>query len=534
MQPQIEQTRQQLIEELAAAKQLIQQQACHIELLRHNYAEQLAVIERQCEPYDKISQQETGFKNCVENMLGRLGLFSTVRDKNGIIIDFKCEFVNKASCQAQGRTKEELVGRNMLDFWPGMKGKNFMEFVRVCETGAAYSNDDADYYNPQLDVMLKYEIEAFKWGDGLGVSVRDVTEQKHHEAELSKRQQKFAKLFYNNIAAMAVINLSNGAYIDVNPAWENLTGYSREETLGLTSFDLHLVGSRDSSYHESLRNLLALGSVVVEHDLMNKNGETRTAICSFVVLESSAEKVVLGTFIDVTKQRQLEKELARLDRLNIVGEMAAGIGHEIRNPMTTVRGYLQLLQLKSQFSEFSSQLATMIEELDRANCIISEFLSLAKNKCVETKLVNINDTIQTLLPLFQAEAFQLGHEFVVQTGEVTDIRINEEELRQLLHNLVRNGLEAMSGSGRVTVSTYSDAGQTGFSVQDTGTGIAPQVMARLGIPFVTTKKNGTGIGLSTCYRIAERHHARIDVKTSGSGTTFFVIFPAAEAGQALL
>ncbi len=534
MQPQIEQTRQQLIEELAAAKQLIQQQACHIELLRHNHAEQLAVIERQCEHYDKISQQETGFKNCVENMLGRLGLFSTVRDKNGIIIDFRCEFVNKASCQAQGRTKEELVGRNMLDFWPGMKGKNFMEFVRVCETGAAYSNDDADYYNPQLDVMLKYEIEAFKWGDGLGVSVRDVTEQKHHEAELSKRQQKFAKLFYNNIAAMAVINLSNGAYIDVNPAWEKLTGYSREETLGLTSFDLHLVGSRDSSYHESLRNLLALGSVVVEHDLMNKNGETRTAICSFVVLESSAEKVVLGTFIDVTKQRQLEKELARLDRLNIVGEMAAGIGHEIRNPMTTVRGYLQLFQLKSQFSEFSSQLATMIEELDRANCIISEFLSLAKNKCVETKLVNINDTIQTLLPLFQAEAFQLGHEFVVQTGEVMDIRINEEELRQLLHNLVRNGLEAMPGSGRVTVSTYSDAGQTGFSVQDTGTGIAPQVMARLGIPFVTTKKNGTGIGLSTCYRIAERHHARIDVKTSGSGTTFFVIFPAAEAGQALL
>lgn len=524
-------TKQQLIGELISAKQLIQQQALTIETLTDHYEEQTTVAERQNGHWHRTTgQQETDFKDCVENMLGRLGLFSAVRDQHGIIVDFICEYVNKASCKAQGKTKAELVGKHMLDFWPGMKDKYFMEFVRVCETGGAYSNENADYYNPQLNVMLNYEIEAFKWGNGLGVSVRDVTEQKKHKAELSKRQQEFAKLFYNNIAAMAVIGLADGLYLDVNPAWEQLTGYRREEMLGSMSFDLHMIGSHDSSYQENLQNLLALGSVIVEHELVNKNGESRTVICSLVVTEISGEEVVLGTFIDVTKQRQLEKEMARLDRLNIVGEMAAGIGHEIRNPMTTVRGYLQLFQLKSQFSEFNIQLATMIEELDRANCIITEFLSLAKNRCIETKLINLSDTIQALFPLFQAEAFQMGHAIEVQTSEVPDIRIDEKELRQLLHNLVRNGLEAMTSSGRITIRTYCAAGRAGFSIQDTGTGIPAHVMSRLGIPFVTTKKNGTGIGLSTCYRIAERHHARIDVKTSSSGTTFSVTFnqPCAE------
>jgi len=208
--------------------------------------------------------------------------------------------------------------------------------------------------------------------------------------------------------------------------------------------------------------------------------------------------------------------------------MAAGIAHEIRNPMTTVRGYLQLFQRKNTFSQYCGQLEIMIEELDRANVIISEFLSLAKNKAIDMKPNDINSIIQALFPLLQAEAFRMGHEIELQLQEVPDIRIDEREFRQMLHNLVRNGLEAMERSGKVTIKTYWDGEKAVLSIRDMGTGIAAQVMDRLGIPFVTTKDKGTGLGLSVCYRIAQRHNAKINVKTSGEGTEFIINFAKME------
>ena len=229
-------------------------------------------------------------------------------------------------------------------------------------------------------------------------------------------------------------------------------------------------------------------------------------------------------FKDITEQRKIEQEMSRLDRLNIVGEMAAGIGHEIRNPLTTVRGYLQMFQLKKDFVLYQEQLGTMIEELDRANSIITEYLSLAKNKAVKLTIGNVSNTINALFPLMQADAFSHNHKLQMRISETPSIQFDEKELRQLLLNLVRNAFEAMKPGGTVTIKNYFENDKIVLAVQDTGTGIPEEVLLRLGTPFVTTKDSGTGLGLAVCYRIAARHNAEIDITSSAEGTTVFVRF----------
>lgn len=218
-------------------------------------------------------------------------------------------------------------------------------------------------------------------------------------------------------------------------------------------------------------------------------------------------------------------EILRLDRLNTVGEMAAAIGHEVRNPMTTVRGYLQMMQRKNEYAGYREQLKTMIEEIDRANIIICDFLSLAKNKAVEMRKNNLNDVVGTLLPLMQTEALRNGHELNTDLGDVPEFAMDEREIRQLLLNLTNNAFQAMQSGGKLTIVTNVTDGKVTLSVHDTGIGIPQNVLDKLGTPFLTTKENGTGLGLAVCYRIADHHGAKIDVKTSSEGTTFIISFP---------
>lgn len=220
---------------------------------------------------------------------------------------------------------------------------------------------------------------------------------------------------------------------------------------------------------------------------------------------------------------ELEQTQAKL-QYNVIGEMAAGIGHEVRNPMTTVRGYLQMFQKKEEFAAYHHQLAVMIEELDRANLIITEFLSLSKHKRVEMKLGNINSVLNSLFPMLQSDASQHGHELLLTLEDTPDFDFDEKEIRQLIVNLVRNGFEAMPTRGVLVISTKYSGNHVILSVKDTGSGIPPEILKKLGTPFVTTKDAGTGIGLSVCFRIAERHRASIDITTGEKGTVFSVSF----------
>lgn len=236
------------------------------------------------------------------------------------------------------------------------------------------------------------------------------------------------------------------------------------------------------------------------------------------------KQAMVGVFSDITNLRETEKEMARLDRLNLLGEMAASIGHEIRNPMTSVRGFLQLMGQKDQFKDDQKFFNLMIDELDRANCIIGEFLSIAKGQRTELKLDNLNLIIELLMPLIQADALKQDKMVQVELNEIPDLMLNEKEIRQIILNLTRNGFEAMPPGKTLTIRTYTEEEDVIISVRDEGAGIPCDILQKIGTPFFTTKENGTGLGLAVCYSIADRHGAKISFDTSPSGTTFFIKF----------
>lgn len=254
--------------------------------------------------------------------------------------------------------------------------------------------------------------------------------------------------------------------------------------------------------------------------------------------------VLIGTWRDITRTVRLEKdlqrskqcfgaEIARLERLNNIAQIAAGIGHEVRNPLTTVKGFLQMFLYNPDFSEYADVCDMMISELDRANQIISEFLSLSKTTSASRLNHNINELIDEIYPLIKSQAILQDKKILLKLDNVDTCLIDSKEFRQILLNLVSNGLDATSEGTSVTISTYNQDEDVVLVVQDQGPGIDAQVLNHLGEPFVTTKEKGTGLGLATCFSIVKRYNGRIEVDSTGTGTCFRIYFPTLKQGPSI-
>jgi len=228
---------------------------------------------------------------------------------------------------------------------------------------------------------------------------------------------------------------------------------------------------------------------------------------------------------DVTDTQRLKDELDKMERLSLVGQMAASITHEIRNPMAVIRGFVQLLNERSP-AEQRSYFRIVMEELDRANAIINDFLSLAQNRIVEKEASSLHSVLRDMMPLIWADANLRGQSVELALCEEQDVlELNGKEIKQLILNLARNGLEAMDDKGVLRIETRDLEDRVQLLVSDTGKGISPEKVERLFEPFYTTKEQGTGLGLALCLSIAERHDGRIEVQSKvGEGTTFVVSF----------
>ena len=228
---------------------------------------------------------------------------------------------------------------------------------------------------------------------------------------------------------------------------------------------------------------------------------------------------------NIKEKKKYEKELKRLANLDLIGQMAAGISHEIRNPMTTVRGFLQLMKEDDLLAQHAGHFDLMIGELDRANAIITEFLSVGNTRTSDMKMMNLNTIIQDISPLIKIDTFNQNKHLEIYTQEIPDLLLNHNEIKQLIINLYRNGFEAMGEGGTLTIGTYvEDDNSVVLAVQDQGSGIDPDIIEKIGTPFYTTKEEGTGLGLGICYAVAARHNAEIDIETGPGGTIFFTKF----------
>lgn len=348
------------------------------------------------------------------------------------------------------------------------------------------------------------------------VQIQDITERRQ-AADL------FRKAFETTPMAMSILILDSLRYIDVNEAFVKVTGYTREEVLGRSIVELGIVTAEQARAY--LEELIAGGGRISSKGVnyQTKTGETRNSITSVDIIEMGSLQCALITTEDVTEKLIMESEFSRLDRLNVVGEMAATITHEIRNPITTVKGFLQLFKGKHSDQQ-QSYFDLMVEELDRANGIITQYLALSKQKSAQHKIGNINHVIKTLYPLIAATALETDCAVELELDEVVDLPLDDNEIRQMVINLARNGLEAMDPGGVLKITSYQDQNSVVLGIIDHGQGIPEELGTKIGTPFFTTKETGTGLGLAVCYRIAERHRATISFISDASGTTFEVRF----------
>lgn len=240
--------------------------------------------------------------------------------------------------------------------------------------------------------------------------------------------------------------------------------------------------------------------------------------------ESGVLIAIEGIIRDISERKKVEEEMIRIDQMRILGETAAGIAHEIRNPMTTVRGFIQLFMTKTGMEEFQEHFRLIIAELDRANEIITEFLSISKEKRANLKSRCLNDIILTIAPLLETNALVAYHYIQYDLGNIPNLMLDENEIRQLILNIVQNGIEAMKEQGSIKIRTYIEKDDVVLAISDQGAGIEQGILDKIGTPFITSKESGTGLGLVVCYSIAARHNAKINIDTGVSGTTMYIRF----------
>ena len=200
------------------------------------------------------------------------------------------------------------------------------------------------------------------------------------------------------------------------------------------------------------------------------------------------------------------------------------MAHEVKNPLTTVKAYLQILEAKEEFKSRKKDFEVILDEIQRAVTIIDDYLVLGREGGATPKSKQLNDIIISLYPLINSSAGASSNRVIMELDEIPEIPLIEKEIKQLLLNLVKNSLEAMPGGGMLTIISFVDDGKVVLGIKDQGKGIDPGIKRNLGKPFNTNKEGGSGLGLAVCHKIAEKHGADIKVETGPAGTMFTVRF----------
>lgn len=377
-----------------------------------------------------------------------------------------------------------------------------------------------------VDVEIVPAPMTYEGKPAIMALIRDISVRKREETMLRQEKQRFYEIINNSPNLISIHSPDDWKFVDANDSFFRITGYDREDIIGRSVAEAGII---QASRFPLDRDQLREGHPILNQEITFrlKSGEIRTGFVSANVINLCGDPFLLVTISDITEQRKFEKEMSRLERLNLMGEMAAGIAHEIRNPMTAVRALAQMLAAKEECRAYENYFNLIIEELDRANSTLSEFLNLGRNKQADMKLQDLNQIIKTMFLLVQGDALASGKSAVLDLKEdLPLLMLDKQEIRQLILNLARNGLEAMPSGGVLSMSTRVVGSKVALSVSDQGPGVEPDLLDKLGTPFFTTKETGTGLGLSLCYSIAARHNAALTMETGPSGTTFSVYFQA--------
>ncbi|WP_102345185.1 ATP-binding protein [Bacillus sp. Marseille-P3661] len=342
----------------------------------------------------------------------------------------------------------------------------------------------------------------------------------------------FWSAFYQSSIGQVIAHL-DGRFIAVNKAFSNFTGYTEDELLhaSLKEFSLKEDYENDKFYFKQLQHG-KINNFQLEKKFIHKNNIIIWGLLSVSLIEdtSSNNKYIFGQVQDITDEKLARVYLQKVDKVSVAAQLAAAVAHEIRNPLTSIKGFTQLQQKDQAYNETYTNIT--LRELQKIEDILTEYLALG-NPLAETifKKENIVEIMDQVITLLQTQANMANQDIIFKCPDhIPEIECNAVALKQTFLNIIKNALESMDKGKAVHVSVkYSNYDQLLIEISDCGCGITQERMAHIGEPFYSTKERGTGLGLMTSFHIIERHNGTIHIESViGKGTTVTIKLPTVQ------
>lgn len=296
--------------------------------------------------------------------------------------------------------------------------------------------------------------------------------------------------------------------------------------MGIGIAGMHYIGMWGTNLHYQSSHSPTASNYSVSSSTLSSFISVPAIFVVLIMLLSSAflDKKLIEHMKDLNNH---EKKLRESEKLSLVGELAAGVAHEIRNPLTTLKGFTQMMNENTDIEANKRYSKIMIDEINRINFIVSEFMVLSKPHMVQFSLTDLALSINNVITLLNTQAIikniVIKPEFV---GERFLIKCEENQIKQVLANLIKNSIEAMPQGGIIHIKMEQQDGHLVISVTDSGVGISRENLHLLGTPFYTTKTEGTGLGLMVSKKIIQNHNGKLEIKSAPNiATTVTITLP---------
>lgn len=459
-----------------------------------------------------------------------------------ITLDLKKSKGNRAFYDFIGYTKEEWDSLSIKDIsHPEDYLINAQLMNELLRGERDYYQLEKRYYNKSgaliygtLTVSLITDPETNE--KYMFAQIIDTTEKYQVYQSLIKSEYKY-RLLAENCSDMIMLHDINGVYLYISPSFNTILGYDTAELLGVTS-PFNFIHPDDAQYVSEYHHQLMQG----EKNIPLFSYRVKKADDSFIWVESNIKGVydedtgelteIISVSRDIQNRVDINELLNKSERLAIVGRMAAAVAHEIRNPLTPIKGFISLLSDKREYDPYFIEI--ILSEIKRIESIITEFLSLAKPAIRRKIEVDVIQLIMKVVNLIQTEALMQNKQIIVETDKLPKITGDENSLKQVLLNVLRNAMESLVENGKVHIRSKMDDRYVYIIIQDNGCGISKERLSKIGEPFYSTKEKGTGLGLMTSINIIEEHNGKIEIESEeGRGTTVKILLPIEKEGKAL-
>ncbi|MGR3206224.1 PAS domain S-box protein [Bacillus glycinifermentans] len=459
----------------------------------------------------QLFKSEERFREVFENAMDAI----IILNNNGRIVK-----ANQSACKIFELPMGELLHKRIEDFIDKSDERYFFIQEQYDEKGEIRAELLFRMANGQYK-ELEFTSKRIMFGSQGLMILRNVSDRKRMEKELRESELKFRKVFNGSMDGIVLFD-NRYDIIDANPQAGNILSIPLER--------LKTANLLDAISGYQIENAASPAKAISLEEMDNDIPFLLTdqkQILEFSFKRNIIQNMNLAMLRDVTERKELEERLRKSDTLHVVGELAAGIAHEIRNPMTALKGFIQLLEGSIQ-EEHSLYFNVITSELKRIESIITEFLILAKPQAIMYEKKDIVKIMQDTMDLLHAQANLDNVQMHLDSnGQIPLIYCEPNQLKQVFINILKNAIEVMPDGGNVYVSIRpKDEDHIVVSLTDEGIGMTEDKLKRLGEPFYTTKERGTGLGLMVSYKIIEEHNGKIEVESEeGKGTTFHLTLP---------